>query len=135
MDELSNYPNLYPEEGELLHYVLRIFGEFSRTPKVAEYNITNGLLNTCVKILTDDTQKFNKEIRMQALSVINKGCQHQLSEINTKTLQVCLNYLSPSFLKFLLGITDPLDTDFTANCKMIFVQLEALSAAKDLKLI
>jgi hypothetical protein len=55
VEELSSYPNLYPEETELLHYVLRIFGEFSRTPIVAEYNITNGLLNTCVKILVDES--------------------------------------------------------------------------------
>lgn len=54
LDELASYPTLYNEEQELLLYVLRIFGEFSRTPRIAELNITNGLLNTCVRIAADE---------------------------------------------------------------------------------
>jgi hypothetical protein len=59
VEELSSYPTLYNEEQELLLYVVRIFGEFSRTPRISELNITNGIIPTCVRIMADD-QKFLK---------------------------------------------------------------------------
>lgn len=73
VEELSSYPTLYNEEQELLLYVIRIFGEFSRNPRISEFNLTNGIIPVCVKIMTDD-QKFIKETRIWALAVINRGC-------------------------------------------------------------
>jgi hypothetical protein len=58
----------------LLLYVLRIFGEFSRTSRIAELNISNGLINTCIRIMTDDAGKFMKETRIWALAILNRGC-------------------------------------------------------------
>jgi hypothetical protein len=41
-----------------------------------------------------------------------------------KTLQIALSYLSPTFLKFIIGITDPEDPDFTMNGKGVFSTFE-----------
>ena len=54
MNEMANYDSLYPEEQDLLLYVLRIFGEFSKGAKMSELNITNGIIPICIKILIDD---------------------------------------------------------------------------------
>ena len=115
--------------------MIRIFGEFSKTPKIAELNLTNNLLPLCLKIASDDSGKFFKEARIWALAVVNRGCQHQVNEINIKTMQICLSYLSPSFLRFMLGATDPEDLDFTMNSKGIFTTLEAMCAAKNAQLL
>ena len=53
---------------------MRIFGEFSRTPKIAELNLTNNLIPTCIKVASDASGKFMKEVRIWALAVINRGC-------------------------------------------------------------
>jgi hypothetical protein len=121
---LASYPTLYNEEQELLLYVLRIFGEFSRTARISELNITNGIIPTCVKIMSDDSGKFIKETRIWALAIVNRGCQHTVNDINLKIMQLALSYLSPTFLKFILGATDPEDLDFTKNSKGIFATLE-----------
>jgi hypothetical protein len=103
VEELSSYPSLYNEEQELLLYVLRIFGEFSRTPKISELNLANNMIPTCIKVLCDASGKFMKEVRIWALAVVNRGCQHQVNDINVKTMQICLSYLPPTFLKFMLA--------------------------------
>jgi hypothetical protein len=56
-----------------LMYVLRIFGEFAKTPKMAENNTANGIIPICVKIMVDE-KKFKKEVRMWAFIIINRGC-------------------------------------------------------------
>jgi len=56
-----------------LLYCVRIFGEFSRTARISELNLTNGIIPTCVRIMADD-QKFQKETRIWALAVVNRGC-------------------------------------------------------------
>lgn len=73
VEEISSYPTLYNEEQELLLYCVRIFGEFSRTARISELNLTNGIIPTCVRIMADD-QKFQKETRIWALAVVNRGC-------------------------------------------------------------
>ena len=45
---------MYNEEQELLLYVLRIFGEFAKTARISEMNISNGLIPVCVRIMVDD---------------------------------------------------------------------------------
>jgi hypothetical protein len=74
IEELSAYPTLYNEEQELLLYVLRIFGEFSRTARIAELNISNGVIPICVRIMSDEAGKFMKETRIWALATINRCC-------------------------------------------------------------
>ena len=39
-------------------------------------------------------------------------------------MQIALGYLSPTFIRFILGVTDPEDPDFTMNSKGIFSTLE-----------
>ena len=90
LEELAGYQQLYNEEQELLLYVLRIFGEFARTQKIAELNLTNGIINSCIKLMIDE--KFAKESRIWALALINRGCQHLVNDINTKTIGICLQY-------------------------------------------
>ncbi len=85
-EELSAYPTLYNEEQELLLYVLRIFGEFSRTARIAELNISNGIIPTCIRIMSDESGKFMKETRIWALAILNRGCQHQVNDINVKSM-------------------------------------------------
>ena len=70
---MSSYESLYEEEQDLLMYVLRIFGEFAKSPKMSENNVHNGIIPICVKIMADPN-KFNKEVRMWALITINRGC-------------------------------------------------------------
>lgn len=135
VDELSLYPSLYAEEQELLLYVLRVFGEFARTQKVSDYNLTNGLLTTCLRIISEPSVKFAKETRIWALTIINRGCQHTLNELNTKTMQVCFNYLPPTFLRFLMTFIDPEDPDYTNNSQGIFATMEQLASVKNVQLI
>lgn len=131
IEELASYPSLYTEEREILLYAIRIIGEFSRHPKIAEMNITNGMLPCCIKVLSEPTAKFDKEIRLWAFATINRGCQHQANDINVKTIQVCMSTLPPQFLKVVFGIVDPEDVDFTNNGKGIFATLEQMSAQKN----
>ena len=105
-------------------YVIRIFGEFSRTPRISELNLTNGILPTCVRIVFDEQHKFMKESRIWSLAVINRTCLHTMGDINVKAMQICLSYLPPTFLKFILGTTDPEDPDFTMNSKAVYQTLE-----------
>jgi hypothetical protein len=135
VEELSSYPTLYNEEQELLLYVLRIFGEFSRTARIAELNVTNGIIPICIRIMCDEAGKFMKETRIWALAVINRGSQHLVNDINVKTLTVALNYLSPTFLRFILGTTDPEDPDFTMNSKGVFSTIEQMALAKNALLL
>ena len=86
IDELASYPQLYTEEQELLLYVLRIFGEFSRTPRISELNLTNGILPTCVRISFDENNKYMKESRIWSLAVINRTCLHAIGDINIKAM-------------------------------------------------
>ena len=86
IDELSTYPSLYPEEAELLLYVLRIFGELAKSPRIAELNLTNGVLVTSARILTDTTEKFSKETKIWALTIINRCCLLSENDIRVKTL-------------------------------------------------
>jgi len=53
INEMANYESLYPEEQDLLMYVLRIFGEFAKTAKMSEINTTNGIIPICIKILME----------------------------------------------------------------------------------
>jgi len=45
IEEMLAYPNLYPEEQDMLVSVLRIFAELSKTPRIAELNLTNSILS------------------------------------------------------------------------------------------
>lgn len=134
-DELSLYPSLYQEEQELLCYVLRMFGEYARTQIISEFNLTNGLYTTCLRIISEPTVKFAKETRIWALTIINRGCQHTLSEVNIKTMQICLNYLPPTFLRFLMTFIDPEDPDYTNSSQGIFAIMEQLASVKNVQLI
>lgn len=101
-------------------YVLRIFGEFSRSRMYSELNIMNGLLPICVKILADD-RKFKKEVRMWALIIINRGCaQAGTDGMAERTFEKLITSESPSFIQFLLKTTDPEDLDFTMHSKNIW---------------
>lgn len=71
-----------------------------------------------------------KETRIWALATINRGCSHLTNDINVKTMQTCLSYLSPTFMRFVLSFTDPEDPDFTMNSKLIFQTIEQMTAAK-----
>ena len=82
-----------------------------------------------------DEQKFMKETRIWALAVVNRGCQHVVNEINTKIMSIALNYLSPTFLRFILGATDPEDPDFTMNSKGVFSTLDSMAGAKNSQVI
>jgi hypothetical protein len=126
---------VYPEEQELLLYVVRIFGEFSRTARIAELNLTNGLLISCVRIAVDVEAKFNKETRIWALVVLNRGCQHMQNDTNIRTFQIALSHLPPSFMKFILSYTDPEDPDFSMNSKLIFQTFEQMCAAKNAQVL
>eukprot|EP00347_Sterkiella_histriomuscorum_P004589 403359888 len=130
INEMANYESLYAEEQDLLMYVLRIFGEFAKTAKMSEINATNGLLPICMKIVLDD-QKFKKEVRIWALVIINRGCFHQVNDIGSRILQTCLTTNPPTFLTFLLNITDPEDIDLTSHCKNIWSYMEVFSATKN----
>lgn len=46
-----------------------------------------------------------------------------------------MNYLTPTFLRFLVGTTDPEDPDYTMNSKGIFSTLEQLASVKNAQLI
>jgi len=54
----------------------------------------------------------------------------QLNSINTKTLEICLGYLSPTFLTIMLGTLNPEDLDYTTNSKGIYATMEMMAAAK-----
>ena len=58
-----------------------------------------------------------------------------VNDINTKIMGLALNYLSPTFLKFILGATDPEDPDFTMNSKGIFATLEQMAGAKNAQVV
>mmetsp|Transcript_35877 Transcript_35877/g.34933 ORF Transcript_35877/g.34933 Transcript_35877/m.34933 type:complete len:105 (+) Transcript_35877:342-656(+) len=76
LHEIVNYNQLYVEEQNLVMYVLRIFAEIAMTARLAALNVTNGIIPICVRIASDH-QKFNKEVRMWAFIIINRGCSHQ----------------------------------------------------------
>ena len=84
-----------------------------------------------MRVICDESGKFVKETRIWALAVLNRGSQHLLNDINVKTMQVVMNYLSPTFLRFILKITDPEDPDFTMNSKGIFSTIEQMTLAKN----
>ncbi len=85
--------------------------------------------------MSEDQSKFMKESKIWALAILNRGCQHQVNDINLKVMQLALNYLSPTFLKFLLSTTDPEDPDFTMNSKGIFQTLEQMTLAKNVQVL
>ncbi len=43
---------------------------------MSEYNITNGVIPICIKIILDD-EKFKKEVRIWALVLLNRGAYHR----------------------------------------------------------
>lgn len=51
LQSVVDYESLYPEEQNLLMYTLRIFGELSKSPKMIERNMTNGILPLTLVIL------------------------------------------------------------------------------------
>jgi hypothetical protein len=53
-------------------YVLRIFGEFAKSVKMAEHNISNGIIPLCIKIMMEE-KKLKREVRIWALLIINRG--------------------------------------------------------------
>ncbi|CDW90750.1 ubiquitin carboxyl-terminal hydrolase family protein [Stylonychia lemnae] len=134
INEMANYESLYPEEQDLLMYVLRIFGEFAKTAKMSEINTQNGIIPICIKILMD-SQKFRKEVRIWALVIINRGCYHQVQEIADRIIKGCFQTDPPLFLTFLLSITDPEDLDFTVHCKHIWTTIENYSGSVKQSLI
>lgn len=80
IEEMSAYPNLYPEEQDMLVSVLRIFAELSKTPRIAELNLSNSILSQSARILSES--KFTKEPKIWALTIINRCCMIQLNTIN-----------------------------------------------------
>jgi len=113
----------------MLACVLRTFAELAKTPRIAELNLTNGIFTQCVRILSD--AKFTKEPKLWALVIINRCCMIQLNQINSKTVEICLGYLSPTFINFLLRTLNPEETDFTMNSKGIYTTMELMAAAKN----
>ncbi len=82
-----------------------------------------------------DEQKFKKEVRIWALVIINRGCTHQINAISQKILSNCLAMNPPTFLTFLLHITDPEDIDFTMHCKNIWVNMEEFAQTKNTQVV
>jgi hypothetical protein len=49
-------------------YTIRIFGELSKTMRMSERNLSNGILPICIEVL-NNVDKFKKEVRIWALIV------------------------------------------------------------------
>lgn len=121
--QMVNYESFYEEEQDLLMYVLRIFGEFAKSAKMAEINTTNGIIPICIKIISNPA-KYKKEVKMWALIIINRGCSIQQAAINEKTLEAALSTSPPNFIAFILAATDPEDLDYTLHSKYIWEMME-----------
>ena len=66
-----------PDEDEhrLLLSALKIFGGLSKTPKMVERNMTNGIMPLILKIVDNDNV-YSDEERIWALIIVNRGCMH-----------------------------------------------------------
>ena len=51
-------------------FTLKIFGEMSKTPKMVDNNMQNGILPMLLKILEDE-DRYIKEVRIWALIILN----------------------------------------------------------------
>ena len=105
----------------MLMFTLKIFGEMAKTPKSVEFNLTSGLLGLTLKIIEQE-DKFNKEVRMWALIILNRGCMH--SEIAHEFLDRVLKIDPPLFLDFILFISSLEDLDFTIHTRLIWNEIE-----------
>ena len=70
-------------------YVLRIFGELAKTPRMSEINISNGIIPITLNILTKRA-KFKKEVQIWALVILNRGCYHRQQDIASRIMQTCI---------------------------------------------
>jgi len=70
---IMNYDKVYGVEQDLLLFSFRIFAELAQTVKNANRNLSYGLIELSVQVLSQP-EKFSKEVRIWAFILINRGC-------------------------------------------------------------
>ena len=126
IQQVLDYESLYPQEQNLLMYSLKIFGEMSKSPKMVESVMTNGLIALTLRILEEDS-KFSKEVRIWALIIINRGTMH--SGLAHEFLDRTLKTDPPLFLEFILFISAIEDVEFTIHSRLVWQEIERQSKA------
>jgi len=105
---------------------LKIFGDLSKTARMVEMNMTNGMIPLALSILEKDT-KYNVEVRIWALIILNRGTMH--TKYAHEFLDRVLKVDPPLFLEFMLYIAQIEDIQFTMHTKLLWQEIEKQSKA------
>ena len=129
---MLGFEELFLEEQSLLMFSLKIFGEMSKTPKMVDNNMQNGLLPLLLRILEDE-DRYSKEVRVWALIILNRGCMHH--GLAHEFLDRLLKIDPPLFLEFILHVSSLDELDFTMHTRLVWQEIARQAQAGSQALI